>query len=1147
MDAEMASWKSTCTYVNEVPPPGVNIVDGMWIFRVKRPPGSLPAFKARYVARGFSQRQGVDYFQSFSPTPKMTSLRVLLHVAARRDYELHSLEFSTTILQGSLHKEIWLRRPPGFTGTTLAALGFAPSTADPSLFLRTDTSLLPFYVLVYVDDLVFATVDTEALTLVKSELQKRHTCTDLGELRSYLGLQITRERARRTITLTQSHMVHQVLQRFGFQISSPQLTPLSTSHSLSAPPSDESAEPSGPYPELLGCLMVQRYLCSTLGMGLVLGGRGLVVLTGHADASLVDDSAKQQSSQGYTFSLGSSSVSWRSTCSSSVLISSCEAEIYAGAMAVQELRWLTYLLIDLGEQPRLPPVLYVDNKAMIALCQEHRLEHRTKHIALRYFLARELQQRCQLRLAYVATRANTADVFTKALLRDGRNTDNREVPAEKLKAFSAVFEAPQYPPAEIRKASSMTGPDGGKNGGARRRSAIDSSLCSLNLESPSLKKSSLVSSSLGLSKESSKQKQREAGAKNRVERRGNLDSWVKRLKPSTADPARASPAQCHGAPTCQFQLLKTSENPYSSHKDGPFPSSRDPRSCPLQAAECTAALRRCVDAPESVREKSLELTQKSPRRSGAPVHPMPAKSPSCDLGSESCRAGSACDSPGRELMSSGSDDRRCDAPLSATCEEPIGATDRLVTYRRIRRVMADGGSRDAIRHVLGSSTPGRSVGDSPDFSPEACNVFTTKKAVASAAAATIPSGSSEERPRGTSTLAFWSRQGNGSGKEERSGGASCSSDVPRVDDEYEIQRLRKSKLKRKAGASTGEDEHRSTEEQQQQGLAQQRVGQLEQNIERRAEDERQEGVHEGREQTHSLRLQEELPTSPREAHTLLEQLDSERPEQLLQQRPQQKQQQQQRQRKQVQACLDFGQKDLLHTTCRVCGFVFAKGLKADEMAHDAHHRLFCGTVIIQGWRNERVVHAVSESTRDARNACSTGAGAAETAAGRIVLITHADCTAVQLAKVRYCALDSSAFCALQCTVLRCGAVRTDARNSGSVGDGNGCESHVAAAGTFLTSFALPLCALSPSRTMQMQEIAAVLERAMGVSPTWLLGGQWKIARQQQQWRQQQQQAQQNQQQQLQQQQQQQSQCQYAQKQQKQHHNHYQQQQQKRCQ
>ncbi|CAI7912376.1 unnamed protein product [Closterium sp. NIES-54] len=176
-------------------------------------------------------------------------------------------------------------------------------------------------------------------------------------------------------------MVHQVLQRFGFQFSSLQPTPLSTDHSLSAPPSNESVEPSGPYPELVGCLI-----------------------------------------------LGSGSVSWWSTRSSSVLSSSCEAEIYAGAMAAQELRWLTYLLTDLGEQPRLPPVLYVDNKAMIAMCQEHRLEHRTKHIALRYFLARELQQRGQLRLAYVATRANTADIFTKALPPDHQRFSTGLVP-----------------------------------------------------------------------------------------------------------------------------------------------------------------------------------------------------------------------------------------------------------------------------------------------------------------------------------------------------------------------------------------------------------------------------------------------------------------------------------------------------------------------------------------------------------------------------------------------------------------------------------------------------------------------------------------------------------------------------------------------
>ncbi|CAI7858663.1 unnamed protein product, partial [Closterium sp. NIES-53] len=197
MDAEMASWKSTGTYVDAVPPSETNIVDGMWIFRVKRLPVSPPVFKACYVARGFSQQQGVDFFQTFSPTMKMTTLRLSY--------------------RGSLHEEIWLRRPPGFTGSfpggtqrslrrpvyglrqaprkwhdtlrkPLAGLGFAPSTVDPSLFVCINTSLPPFYVLVYFDDLVFAIADSEAMALVKSELQKRNTCTDLGELRSYLGM-----------------------------------------------------------------------------------------------------------------------------------------------------------------------------------------------------------------------------------------------------------------------------------------------------------------------------------------------------------------------------------------------------------------------------------------------------------------------------------------------------------------------------------------------------------------------------------------------------------------------------------------------------------------------------------------------------------------------------------------------------------------------------------------------------------------------------------------------------------------------------------------------------------------------------------------------------------------------------------------------
>ncbi|CAI7780888.1 unnamed protein product [Closterium sp. NIES-54] len=472
-EAEMASYRSTGTY--DVPPPGTNVVSGRWLYKVKRLPGSPPVFKARYVARGFSQREGVDFFQTFASTPKMTTLRVLLHIAALRDYELHSLDLSTAFLQRSLHEQIWLRRLPGSfpPGTqwqsrrpvyglrqaarewhntlrlTLAALDFFPSSADPSLFVRRGST--PLFVLVYVDDLVLATPDRCALASVKEELQRRHTCTDLGELQHYLGLQITKDRAARTITLTQSHMVEQILMRFRFPFSKVQLTPLAVDHGLTAPPSDESFESNGPYPELLGCLMylmtctrldlayplsvlarfvacgrhrpshwytakrVAKYVASTSGMGLVLGGNQAITLTGYLDSLWADNAETRRSTQGYSFSLGTGAISWRSIRASFIFGSSCEAKVYVAAMAAQELCWLSFLLTNLGERPRSPPVLFANNRSAVLLCEEPRLVGKAKHILLCYFFLRELQQRGQALVRHVVSEANMADIFTKAL------------------------------------------------------------------------------------------------------------------------------------------------------------------------------------------------------------------------------------------------------------------------------------------------------------------------------------------------------------------------------------------------------------------------------------------------------------------------------------------------------------------------------------------------------------------------------------------------------------------------------------------------------------------------------------------------------------------------------------------------------------
>ncbi|CAI7770420.1 unnamed protein product [Closterium sp. NIES-54] len=301
MNSELASWRSTGMYVDAVPPPRANVVDGMWLFKVKQPPGSPPVFKARYVARGFI-------------------------------YGLRQLpsEWHDTLR------------------STLRDLGFRPSSADPSLFVRVGST--PFFKLVYVDDLVFATPDKAALA--------------------------------------------EVLQRFRLQFSTTLPTPLAVDHRLTGPFLDEPFEPCGPYSELVGCLIELTSLC---------------------DSSYADDVETQRLTQGYSFSMGAGAVSWRATRSSSVASSSAEAEIYAGAIAAQELRWLTFLLADLGERTHTALTLFADNKAMILLCCKPRLETRVKHIDVRYFLLRELQRRGQVQLDLMASEGNTADLFTKAL------------------------------------------------------------------------------------------------------------------------------------------------------------------------------------------------------------------------------------------------------------------------------------------------------------------------------------------------------------------------------------------------------------------------------------------------------------------------------------------------------------------------------------------------------------------------------------------------------------------------------------------------------------------------------------------------------------------------------------------------------------
>ncbi|CAI7916910.1 unnamed protein product [Closterium sp. NIES-54] len=302
----------------------------------------------------------------------------------------------------------------------LEEMGFRTSSCDESLFLKGEGEKLVLF-LVYVDDILLFSSRMKEIQNVQQQLMKNFKCKTLGEVKYYLGMHVERDLDHRWWKLHQENFIKELGEKYGIENERKVATPLPAELKLVKAAEDEGveAEEQQQFQSLVGSLLyaavqtrpdisfsvgqlarvvqnpseeqvdaaerVVKYLNSHPSIG--------VQYSASAQVKQKGVEATQRSSQGYTFTLGSGSVSSRSTRSSSVLGSSCEAEIYAGAMAAQELRWLTYLLTDLGEPPRSPPVLYVDNKAMLALCREHRLEHKTKHIALRYFLARELQQR----------------------------------------------------------------------------------------------------------------------------------------------------------------------------------------------------------------------------------------------------------------------------------------------------------------------------------------------------------------------------------------------------------------------------------------------------------------------------------------------------------------------------------------------------------------------------------------------------------------------------------------------------------------------------------------------------------------------------------------------------------------------------------
>lgn len=238
---------------------GMNVVGSKWVFRIKRnPDGSVERYKARLVATGFHQQEGIDYGETFSPVIKPCTIRLVLSIAVMNHWPLRQLDVENAFLHGELDEEVYMKQPPGYVDPNypnhvcrlhkslyglkqaprawfsklsgyLKQLGFTASIADNSLFVRQTSSSI-IYVLVYVDDIIVTGSSSSLTDKLITDLGSAFAVKDMGALTYFLGVEVIKQGAH--LILTQHKYIADLLRRTNLEGIKPVCTLLAAQSKL---------------------------------------------------------------------------------------------------------------------------------------------------------------------------------------------------------------------------------------------------------------------------------------------------------------------------------------------------------------------------------------------------------------------------------------------------------------------------------------------------------------------------------------------------------------------------------------------------------------------------------------------------------------------------------------------------------------------------------------------------------------------------------------------------------------------------------------------------------------------------------------------------------------------------------------------------
>ena len=405
MDNEFESLQSNDTFIETELPSNKSLVGGKWVYNLKGNPDS-PTFKARFVAKGFSQVEGIDYHETFSPTARMETVRTLIQVAAHRDLDLQRMDFKTAFLHAPIKEAIYVNVPKGYESSTnpnqvwklkkslyglkqsgrnwnatlhnhLKHNGFVQSIADPCLFTKSVNGEI-IYLLVWVDDIVLASSDPQLMANTKSHLSQEFRMKDLGQLNHFLGIDFNRSNGQ--ISMSQEEYIEKILKKFGMSDCKPRGTPCEANPNAYENEDDEVVDQTS-YREMIGSLIyamvctrpnlsyavtklsqhlacptaadltmlkhVFRYLKKTSNYCLTYSKSSTdLQIFAFCDADWAA-SKDRRSISGYCVSLNVNGplISWKSKRQNSIALSTCEAEYVAMSIACQEVMYLKESLL----------------------------------------------------------------------------------------------------------------------------------------------------------------------------------------------------------------------------------------------------------------------------------------------------------------------------------------------------------------------------------------------------------------------------------------------------------------------------------------------------------------------------------------------------------------------------------------------------------------------------------------------------------------------------------------------------------------------------------------------------------------------------------------------------------------------------------